>query len=438
MSSQRRLKWGALGAAALVAGSLLAGCGSSDSSSESSGSGSSTEPLTVMSTFAPSDARGPAFAAALAGFTEKTGIPVTPTFAGPNEIFNAYETSKLAGEEPDVLLVNLYNKALDWTESGATIPLTDQLTEWGLDKVIDPTAVAQWTDSKGRLQGLPYLGFSWPMLYNTALLKEAGVDTVPTTVEELLAATEKLRAKGITPVAMGGNDSTGQKFLLQIMETAMTPDEATAVMTSGGYCASPSAMQGLNTFVQLRDAGVFSDNAEGLSTQDMYGEFTTDTAASMFAGSWAFSLPTAEQIPNIELGGFPLPDGSTFDKPVAYKGYSAAGFWLTDNGQQRIDDYKAFIDYMYSPEVVGSFVSQAGDVPVIELPDAASALAEQPLLLAALTTLPDTVDFATFPDFSIPGPIQTPMITATASAFAKGTSADQICASLDALYTASS
>jgi len=387
-----------------------------------------------MSTFAPGDARGPAFAAAVAGFTAQTGIKVKTVFAGATEIFNAYETAELAGQEPDVLIVNLYDKALTWTQSGATIPLTSELTQWGLNKVINPEAVKEWTDSQGRLQGLPYLGFSWPFWFNTALLKSAGISSIPTTIDQLLADTKLLRAKGITPVAVGGDDSSGQKFVLQVMETTMTPSEAQTVLAKGGYCSNADAMKGLNLFVQLKNAGVFSADAEGLSTEDMYAQFTTDKAAIMPAGSWAFSLEPKSQLPDISLGGFPLPSGSPLSKPIAYEGFSAAGFWLTPNGQKRIKDYEAFVKYMYSPSVVSRFVSGDGDVPVINLPNSSTVLAKQPLLLKALTTLPSTVTYGTFPDFSVPGQITAAMTTATTDAFAKSATAQSICSSLDATY----
>ncbi|WP_172582167.1 ABC transporter substrate-binding protein [Subtercola boreus] len=387
-----------------------------------------------MSDFAPSDVRGPAFATALAGFTAKTGIKVKTVFAGSTEIFQAYETSVLAKQEPDVLIVNLYDKALTWTDSGATLPVTDYVKQWGLDKSINPAALADWTDSQGRVQALPYTGFTWPVWYNTATLAKAGITTIPKTTDDLIAAAAKLRAVGIAPVAIGGSDWSGEKFLEQIIQTTTKPDDTKSLMAKGGYCADPDAMKGIDNFVKMRDAGVFIDDAQGLTADNMYASFLQGQAAIMPAGSWAFPQATADQIPNITLGGFPLPANSTFDKPVAYQGFTASGFWLTANGSKRLADWKSFVDYMYQPDVAATFVASAGDVPVVQIPNLDTTLASQPLLASALTKTPDTVDYGVFPDFFVPGAKTAALTNATASAFAPETSSSAICAALDSVY----
>jgi multiple sugar transport system substrate-binding protein len=420
MLSRIASAFGAMAIGALV----LAGTGHAQSKDE----------LVVLSSFAPNDPMGPGFAAAVKSFTEKTGIPVRTVFSGVVELYNAYEAAVLAGQEPDVLIVNLYDKALDWTENGATFPVTDYVHAWGLDKVILPAALADWTDAKGRVVALPYRGFTWPVWYNTALLKRAGIADLPKTYDELLDAAGKLKAAGIVPFAIGGSDWAGEKFLLQLIQLTVQPDETKKLMASGGYCASPAAMKGIAEFIRLRDGGVFIKDAEGLTADNMYASFFQGEAAMMPSGSWEFSKAPPEMISDIVLGGFPLPAGSTFEKPVAYQAFSAAGIWITRNSQKRMDDFRAFVEHMYSPEVTESFVETAGDVPVVKLKDPAKAMAKQPLLLQAVEQMPKIVDYGVFPDFYVPGSKTQTLINATSTAFAPGATAEAICGALDAVY----
>jgi multiple sugar transport system substrate-binding protein len=392
------------------------------------------EELVVMSTFAPNEATGPAFAAAVASFTEETGIPVRTVFSGAVEMYTAYETSVLAGQEPDILIINLYDKALDWTENGATFPVNDYLAEWELDTVINPAAVADWTDSEGRVAALPFRGFTWPVWYNMAVLGQVGITEVPTTYDALIEAATKLRAAGFAPIAVGGSDWSGQKLLLQIIQLTVEPEQTQQLLAQGGYCASPAAMAGIEGFVQLRDAGVFIDDVEGLSAPNMMTAFFEGQAAIMSTGSWAFPQTPRTMVPDVVLGGFPLPEGSTFEKPVAYRAFTEGGFWLTRASLERLDDYRAFVEHMYTPEVVASFVETAGMVPVTELPDLVASLENQPLLLEAVNEMPASVDYAVFPDFWVPGSKTQSLINATSAAFAPGTTADAICAALDAVY----
>lgn len=428
--SRRRLKTSAALAAATVIALGLSACAGAGGNS----SGTSTEPLVVMSTFTPADFAGPAYEAAIAAFTKETGIKVKSVTVGAVDIYTAYETAVLAGEEPDVLIANLYDKALTWTDNGATLPVNDYLTEWGLDKTINPSAVADWTDSKGRLQAFPFGGFTWPVWYNTELLSSAGVEEVPTTYDELIAAAGKLNAAGIAPVAIGGSDWSGMKFFLQLMQLTMSSDDAKDVMSNGGYCASDSATEGIQDFLDLNDAGVFIKDAQGLTADNMYAEFNQGTAAIMPAGSWAFNSTPAELIPSITLGGFPLPSGSTFDKPVAYQAFTSSGIWATNKSADRLEDYRKFVEFMYSPDVQASFVSDAGVVPVVDVPGLDEKLGDQPLLLNAVTDMPARVDYGVFPDFFIPGAKTQAINGAISTAFAPGATADAVCAAIDAAY----
>ena len=409
---------------------VLAGCGSGE---PAEGSHSAAE-LVVMSTYTPSDAGGPFFAEALAEYTARTGIPVRSITSSAVDIFSAYETSVLAGEEPDVLLANLYDKSLTWTANDATVPVNDYIGQWGLTDRFRPEALRDWTDDQGRVAAFPYGGFSWPVWFNTAVLAKAGVTGIPTTTDELIDAAHKLEAVGITPVAIGGSDFGGEKFLLQYMQTTMTPDEAKAVLAGGGYCASPGARAGIGEFLELKDAGVFPANAQGLTSDNMSTSFYGGQAAMMIAGSWSFSSTPPEIAKDVVLGGFPIPAGSTFRKPVAYQAYSATGIWLTRNSKKRIDDVRAFVDLLTSPEVVDTQVAEAGIVPTVEVPDLEVLARQQPLLLSALTDVPRKVDFAVFPDLFVPGKQTQKLITATASAFAPGATTDSICSALDAAY----
>lgn len=387
-----------------------------------------------MSDYAPGDYQHESFAKAIAGFTKESGIKVKPIYSGANEIYTAYETSVLAKKSPDVLLVNLYDKSTTWTSSGATLPVTQYIKQWGLDKVVTKAAISDWTDSKGRVQAFPYFGFSWPMWYNKALFEKAGIDSLPQTTDELIADVPKLKAIGVTPIAISGSDSLGQKFFLQIIQTLMSASESQKVFAQGGYCASPSAMKGIDEFLRLSKAGVFSKDAQGLIGDNVVAAFYQSQAAMLPDGSWQFSATPAALVPNIELGGMPVPAGSRYTKPVMYQAYTSSAIWLTPNGTKRLSDVEKFVKYMYKSEVAASVVAGAGNVPVQEISGLNTTLATQPLLLQALTKTPSNVDYAVFPDLYVPGAKTQSLVNAIATAYAPDATASGVCAALDGAY----
>ncbi|WP_328916116.1 MULTISPECIES: ABC transporter substrate-binding protein [unclassified Streptomyces] len=419
-------------AASVVSALALAvgGCGTSGDSANGTGSSNSIDVVTRWSA-------GNTAAAAQAGvfkaFTTETGVKVNST-DGLETIDDQVENAVAAGKSPDLVIVNLYDKTLGWLDAGVTVPVDDYLKEWGLADKVKPAALNEWRvggKPDGKLQGLPFSGFSWPLWYNTDLLEQAGVDKIPTTTDELIDAAKKLRAKGVQPLTVGGNDWTGQKLFYQIAESFTDAATMEKVMQSGGYCATPSVMQGIELFTQLRDAKVFADSAAGLNADAMYAAYYSGKAAIMSAGSWAYT-DAKKSGTGVEthttLGGLPLPAGSVYKNPTAFQGFTGVGFMITKRGasKDRIDNVRKLITSFYKDAAVGDFVKDASILP----PTAGdfSQYATDPLLSQSIK-LDGTVDYAVVPDVWI-GSASDPIIQVLTGAYGKS-SADKICKGLD-------
>lgn len=59
----------------------------------------------------------------------------------------------------------------------------------------------------GKLYGIPVSADLWVIYYNKKLFKDAGIDKLPTTLEELTALAPKFKAKGIIPMTTDGKDA---------------------------------------------------------------------------------------------------------------------------------------------------------------------------------------------------------------------------------------
>lgn len=136
-------------------------------------------------------------------------------------------------------------------------------------------------------------------------------------------------------------------------------------MRSGGYCATPSVMRGIKLFTQLRDGGVFADNAAGLNSDAMYAAYYSGKAAMMSAStSWAYTDAKKSDTgveTHTTLVSLPLPSGSTYKNPTAYQGFTGVGFMITKRGasKDRIDNVRKFITSFYTDATVGDFVKDS-------------------------------------------------------------------------------
>ncbi|MFF2861137.1 ABC transporter substrate-binding protein [Streptomyces rubiginosohelvolus] len=382
---------------------------------------------TQLGTTAPGS---PTYKAVVEEFhAEHPGLRVKNLVNG-DDLPQVYETSRLARKEPDVVMVNLYDKTLAWTEVGATVDVRGYLDDWGLRERVLPAALREWTDGEGRLRAFPYFATNWPVAYNTALLERAGIGAVPTTGDQLIGAARKLRAKGIAPVTVGGNDWTGQKLLAQIIQTFLSPDEARKVYASGDFSGSRGVREGIDYFVELRDAGVFADKAQGLTSDTMTTQYNTEAAAIQSAMSSALAKVPARTAGHTAVGGWPLAPGAAHDKPTILRSYTLIGFWISPNGVRKIASVEKFLRFMYRPEVVSRFITESGrDMALVT-----DTVSKDFPLVAEAQRLGDRVGQVLLPDLHVPPTATQPLITATSTAFTRGTSAAAVRSAHEAAY----
>ncbi|MGW0904845.1 ABC transporter substrate-binding protein [Streptomyces sp. NPDC002853] len=412
------------GLAAATTLPALAGCSTLASAD------SDPDTLVVHSQLGTTAPGSPTYLSALNTFRdENPGLKVKNLVNG-DDLAQVYETSRLARKEPDVVMVNLYDKTLAWTDVGATVDVKGYMDDWGLRKRVLPVALDAWTDSEGRLRAFPYFATNWPVAYNTALLDKAGVDAIPTTGDQLISAARKLRAKGIAPVTVGGNDWTGQKLLAQIIQTFLSPDEARKVFTSGDFSGSRGAREGIEYFAALRDAGVFADKAQGLTSDTMTTQFNTGGAAIQSAMSSALAKVPDQIARHTEVGGWPLAPGAAHDKPTILRTYTLIGFWISPNGTKKLDAVERFLRFMYRPDTVSRFIKESGRDMALR----SDTLSTDFPLVADAQKLGNDVSEALLPDVYVPPAATQPLITATSTAFTRGTSPAKVRSVLEAAY----
>ena len=189
-------------------------------------------------------------------------------------------------------------------------------------------------------------GYTWPIWYNTSVFKAAGV-AIPTTTDQLIAAAAKINAAGDSPVIASGSDGMGQYLFTLIVQSMMTDAEAAKAL-GGGDWTIPSAVKGVQLFTQLRDAKVFVNGIEGIDFAGANTKYFEGKTAMSHFGAWSFGDAPKDLLPNIQLGGFPLPAGSPHKAPIYYSAFTAKGIWITPNGAAKIDAVKKFISSFIS------------------------------------------------------------------------------------------
>ena len=126
-------------------------------------------------------------------FRENTGIEVLPTFVAYEELAPKILTSAQSGGY-DVILGDCIWPA-QFAKAGLVMDVTDRVEALELDDIYQGALDA--TKYEGKYYGMPWLNDVKYMFVNTALLKEAGIEEVPATWDELIADAQAVKDAGI-------------------------------------------------------------------------------------------------------------------------------------------------------------------------------------------------------------------------------------------------
>lgn len=137
-----------------------------------------------------------------------------------------------AGEPPDLFYVQ-QGYAQDWIDQGVLQELDTFATERGFDKSkFYEGYLAPFIGRDGKTYGFPKDASILAMQYNTDMLTEAGVTEPPTTVEELGAAAEKLKATGVTPMCFSNEFARAGAFVYAFGGAVLTEDKSAPAFDS--------------------------------------------------------------------------------------------------------------------------------------------------------------------------------------------------------------
>ena len=117
--------------------------------------------------------------------TLQDDIHITATYMSRDELMNQYIIGAVSGELPDIGMVDSPDMA-SYISLGVFADITDQLEAWGELDNFFPGPLSSCMDADGRLHGLPQNSNCLALGVNMDLLKAAGYDHAPESLDELL------------------------------------------------------------------------------------------------------------------------------------------------------------------------------------------------------------------------------------------------------------
>ena len=232
-------------------------------------------------------------------------------------------------------------------------------------KLIDPNIqalVTQYASYHGETSVLPYSVAAEGVIYNVDLFDKVGISSVPTTWSEFLAVCEKFKSRNITPVYQTfGDDWTTQQglfdytvggmidvagFYRQLNEAGTNLGPNSAVSFEKDFTAPCQRMLSLTSY--------FNDNAIAKHYGDGNLAFANGQAGMYMQGPWAVGEILAIS-PKLKMGTFPLPATEDASQTKCRVNLDLA-IWLP-RSQAPAQHAAAiqFLDYLMQPAILNAY-----------------------------------------------------------------------------------
>ncbi|MFI0239893.1 ABC transporter substrate-binding protein [Streptomyces sp. NPDC016845] len=272
------------GGAVLTLLLTLAGCGGSDSVGDGDGK---------IHVLVYGDSANKVEKQLIADFNKKSDVKaVLDTIPGA-EYQAKLQTIISSKQAPDVFYNWGGGSIKPFVDAGLLLPLDDFIAKDPKLKSNFLPSVFNSATVDGKPYGIPMRGTQPVLLFhNKKVLDEAGV-TPPATWDELLAAVKKLKAGGVTPIALGGGDQWPTLMWFEYLYDRIAGPGLFDKALKGDKSAWESAdsKKALSMIRELVDAGAFGKNYDSVKFTDQGSPtlLATGKAAFELMGSWEYS-----------------------------------------------------------------------------------------------------------------------------------------------------
>lgn len=212
------------------------------------------------------------------------------------------KTRLASNDAPDIFAIHAVNEIPSYYKAGYLEDLSDQPFADKLLESVKPSV----TTTDGKIVALPLETLSWGYLYNKQIFADLGL-TPPTTLTEMKAVVEKLKANNITPFVLSYKESWIPQLVLPLAVGAMMKTE------NPEFVDQMSKDEG--TFTDMKTAifdvfDLINENGTTKATEvggdDGAAAFAAGKGAMWLQGPW-YAETILKSNPDLEFGVAPLP-----------------------------------------------------------------------------------------------------------------------------------
>lgn len=333
---------------------IAAGCSSNEKSGSTDSGSKSGDEVVTLNFFQFKVEIADQLAEMIKEFeAEHPNIKVKLETVGGGADYGAALKAKFAsGEEPDIFNNGGFKELELWKEK-----LADLSEEPWVEHVL-PIGKVPMTDADGKLYGMPVNLEGYGFIYNKDLFEKAGITEPPATIDELIDASGKLQAEGITPFSAG----YGEWWVIgqHLLNIPFAQQDDPVAFIEGLYDGSQKIV-GNDKFKQFKEVldtelKYANDNPLTTDYNTQVTLFASGETAMLQQGNWTENMIT-EINPDINMGFLPIPlsnDESSADRlPVG-----VPNNWVLNKNSEHLEEAKTFLEWMVSSETGKRYITE--------------------------------------------------------------------------------
>ncbi|CAH0338577.1 extracellular solute-binding protein [Rhizobium sp. CECT 9324] len=265
----------------------------------------------------------------------------------------------LTADAPDVVAWYAGNRMEPFVKAGLFEDVTDVWTANGLDEQLKSSAPSMTID--GKKWGMPYTYYQWGIYYRKDIFAEQGI-TPPKTWAELLAASEKLKAAGITPFTIGTKALWPTGGWFDYLNLRVNGYEFHMELTAGKVpYTDPRVKAVFEKWGELVKADYFIANHAAIDWQDAVPQLVQGKAAMYLMGNFAVATFKEGGLKEEQIGFLQFPE-ITPGIPVAEE--APTDTFHIPSGAKNKEDARKFLAYLASPAAQTKMNATLGQLPV--------------------------------------------------------------------------
>lgn len=275
----------------------LTACGGDNANNESANNSTSDKDLVFWSYIAPTNPEGELLQDMIEEYNDATeGVTIKHEYIPHGDYHQQLSTAVAGDSLPDVLVLDNPDHAR-YASMDVLADITDKIEDWG---EADQFLEGPWESTlyDGKNYGLPFYSNALAMFYNKDIFEEKGIETPPTTWDELEEVASELSYDSTFGFAMAG--TSGPEGLFHYLPFLLS--------TGADYdqLDSPEAVRSLDLLTNLLEEESMNDEMLNWNQGDVLNQFSSGNAAMMVNGPWQIAS-LQEKSPDLNFGIALLP-----------------------------------------------------------------------------------------------------------------------------------